>query len=239
MVIASNFSVVSLPFCLLVTDVLNLSEHFLVYYATVVAAGLFAAMVVPRLPPLSKVADDFVEGRSREPPPRRPPDLGVVRWAVRQAARRAQTAPGARDLVLNASHNLLDIWFGLIPAVVFVGWIGLALVEHTPIVDWAALPLVYLLEVLRLPEASSAAPALLVGFADMFLPAVVGRGIESELTRFVVAVISVTQLIYMSEVGVLLLKSSLPFRFTHLVALFLLRTLVTLPIAAVAAHLMF
>ena len=68
---------------------------------------------------------------------------------MRQAVRKAQTAPGARDLVLNASHNLLDIWFGLIPAVLFVGWIGLALVEHTPIVDWPALPFVYLLEVLR------------------------------------------------------------------------------------------
>ena len=44
----------------------------------------------------------------------------------------------------------------------------------------------------------------------MFLPAVLGKGIESELTRFVVACVSLTQLIYMSEVGVLIIKAKLP-----------------------------
>ena len=48
---------------------------------------------------------------------------------------------------------------------------------------------------------------MVVGFADMFLPAVIGSGIESEMTRFVIAGVSVTQLIYMSELGGLLLGS--------------------------------
>jgi nucleoside recognition membrane protein YjiH len=73
----------------------------------------------------------------------------------------------------------------------------------------------------------------------MFLPAIFASGIESELTRFVIACLSVTQLIYMSEVGGLLLGSKIPVNFKDLVVVFLLRTIITLPIIVIAAHIIF
>ncbi len=94
-------------------------------------------------------------------------------------------------------------------------------------------------ELLRLPEAAAAAPALLVGFADQFLPVILGQGIESELTRFVIACASVTQLIYMSEVGAYLLKSKLPVSLPELFVIFLLRTLITIPVCALIGHMLF
>ena len=63
--------------------------------------------------------------------------------------------------------------------------------------------------------------------------------ITSELTLFVVATVSVTQLIFMSEVGGLLLGSKIPVNFLDLVVIFLLRTLISLPIVAGVAHLLF
>ena len=60
-------------------------------------------------------------------------------------------------------------------------------------------------------EAEAAAQTIMVGFADMFIPSILAaQNINSELTRFVVAAMSVTQLIYMSEVGALLLGSKIP-----------------------------
>ena len=56
----------------------------------------------------------------------------------------------------------------------------------------------------------------------MFLPAILAGGIESEMTRFIIASVSVTQLIYMSEVGGLLLGSKIPVNFKDLVIIFLL-----------------
>lgn len=133
--------------------------------------------------------------------------------------------------------NVVDILFGLLPLVIAIGTLSLALVEYTPIFTWLSYPLIPFLELLQLPEATQAAPAMLVGFADMFLPAVLGKGIESELTRFVIACVSMTQLIYMSEVGVLLLKSKIPLNLLELLAIFVIRTLITLPIIALIAHL--
>ena len=84
-----------------------------------------------------------------------------------------------------------------------------------------------------------AAPAILVGFADMFLPSVIASSIESEMTRFVVAATSVTQLIYMSEIGSIIMGSKIPVSLKDLFIIFIERTVVTLPVIAVLAHLIF
>jgi nucleoside recognition membrane protein YjiH len=96
-------------------------------------------------------------------------------------------------------------------------------------------PIVPLLEVFGLPETAKAAPALIAGFLDMFLPALIGTTIDAEITRFVVGVLSVTQLIYMSEIGILMIKCEIPLRFWHLLTVFVLRTIIGLPIVVLFA----
>jgi nucleoside recognition membrane protein YjiH len=141
-----------------------------------------------------------------------------------------------REQLRTASGNILDIWFGLVPAVIAVGGAGLILAEYTPVLGILTAPIVPVLEFFGLPEASAAAPALIAGFLDMFLPALMVANIDAEITRFVIAVISVTQLIYMSEVGILMIKCEIPLRFSHLLAIFLLRTLIGLPIVMAFAR---
>ena len=95
----------------------------------------------------------------------------------------------------------------VIPVVMAIGTLALIIAEYTPIFKILGLPFTPLLELLRVPEAKEASQTLIVGFADMFLPTVIGSTIKSELTRLCIACISVTQLIYMSEVGGLLIGS--------------------------------
>ncbi len=92
---------------------------------------------------------------------------------------------------------------------------------------------------MRVPEAGAASEAMLIGFADMLLPAVIASGIESEMTRFIIGALAVTQLIFMSETGGMLLASKIPLRFHHLVLIFLLRTLISLPLIVGLAHLFY
>src|SRR5690606_38723813 len=108
-----------------------------------------------------------------------------------------------------------------------------------PVFTWISYPIVPVLEWLGLPEAATAAPATLVGFADMFLPAVLLTSVESELTRFVIGCLSLTQLIYMSEVGVLILQSKLRLNFVALAGIFVMRSVLTLPIVVVIARTLF
>ena len=234
-VIATNFSVVSVPFCLIVANTVGLADRFLQYYAVVVVCGLVAAVITPRLPPLSRLRDEYSEA-GRQLYEDLNPDGGLLRAGFKAALRRAESAPGALALVRTGLLNLADICFGLLPALIAIGTSGLIIVEFTAIDTWLSYPFIPLLELFRLPEAAAAAPALLVGFADMFLPAVIAKSIDSELTRFVVASVSITQLVYMTEVGVMILKTRIPLNLLNLFQVFLLRTLITLPIAAGLAH---
>lgn len=235
-VIATNFSIASIAFSLLITSFMKLDHLFVPFYLTVVVAGLAAAIITPRIPPLSWKQDEYVAGVGKQIKEDVPAGTSLLRWGLAQAVQRANANPSPAQMVKIGVHNVVDIWLGLLPLVMAIGTVSLAIAEFTPIFNWLSAPIVPLLELLQLPEAAKAAPAMLVGFADMFLPAVLGKGIESELTRFVVACVSLTQLIYMSEVGVLIIKAKLPLNLLELFVIFIIRTLITLPIIALMAH---
>lgn len=238
-VIGTTFSVVSITFTIVVLEQMELGHLFGPYYLTIALAGFAAAIILPRIPPLSRKADTYYNGSKGSLDETVPANTSVWKWGVHQATERAK---GNRfsQMLLNGIKNVFDMWMGVLPIVMALGTLAVIIAEYTPVFKWLGAPFIPLLSLLQIPEATEAAQTMVVGFADMFLPAVIGSGIiESELTRFVIACVSVTQLIYMSEVGGLLLGSKVPVNFKDLLIIFLLRTLITLPIIALMAHLIF
>ncbi len=234
-VIATNFSIASIAFCALVAKLIEIDHRFFEFYFSIMFSGLIAALIVPRIWPLARKKDVYLieqDGFTDKPEA----DTGLLRWAFIQGINKARTAPNLKQLLKNAFINLLDIWFSLLPSVVAIGTIVLALTEFTPIFTILTKPLVPILELMQIPEAAAAAPAFLVGFADMYLPAVIGKNIASEMTRFVIGCVSIIQIIYMTEVGTLILKSKIPLQIGELFLIFTLRTLITLPIITAIAH---
>ena len=238
-VIATNFSVVSFAFSLVIIHIVDLGHMFLQYYATVVVSCLLAAVIVPRLFPIIRKPDTYYEPVGCQLIEEKRFHPNMFKDSLYKAIDQARQAPGPKQLVRNSFINVADIFLSLLPLVYAIGIIALVTAEYTPLFTWLSLPMVPLLNLLQIPDAHAAAPATLVGFADMFLPALLAAGIESDLTRFVIAALSVSQLIYMSEVGALIIKSKIPLNFWELTIIFLLRTLITLPIIALMAHLLF
>ena len=56
------------------------------------------------------------------------------------------------------------------------------------------------------------------------------------MTRFIIGCVSIIQIIYMTEVGTLILKSKIPLQIGELFFIFILRTLITLPLITAIAH---
>lgn len=235
-VIATNFSINSIAFSFVVISVIGLPEMFVPFYLTVAAASLFAAIICPRIPPLSRKKEKYYEPAGKQINEKVPEKYSRFQWGVGKALEKASQISSAKAVVKSGLKIVVDIWFALIPLVMSLGTIALAIAEFTPIFQYLSYPFIPILELFQIPEVAAAAPALIVGFADMFLPAVIASGIESELTRFVVAAMSLTQLIYMSEIGVLLLKSKIPISFWELLIIFIERTIITFPIVVVIAH---
>jgi len=236
-VIATTFSIASVAFSLVVANVVGIGHLFLPFYLAVSVACLVAAVIMPRIPPLSRKADDYYEPVGKQVDDTIPEGVPLVRWGFDEARRKASGAPSPKKLAKLGIETVLDIWLALIPLVMALGTIALVVAEYTPIFKIISYPLIPVLTLLGLPEAAEAAPTFLVGFADMFLPAVLGSGIESELTRFVLAGVSLAQIIYMSEIGLLILRSNIPVKIWELALIFVLRTIITLPILVVFGHL--
>ena len=237
-VICTNFSVVSVSFSLVVIEYIGLGHLFVPYYLSVIGIGFIAALITPRLPPLNRIADNFIDGNPAKGSRTYEPGVRLLPVALNQALDRAANAPSSRELVQRVGRNVSEIWLSLIPVVMGLGTTALILAEYTPVFTWLGAPIAPILNLFQLEEAQAAAPLILVGFTDMYLPALVGVNINSELTRFVVATVSVTQLIYMSEVGVLIIKSKIPLGFINVAQIFILRTLISLPIAVIIGHLL-
>ncbi|TSJ63688.1 YjiH family protein [Allobacillus salarius] len=238
-VIGTTFSVVSITFTIAIVRQVDLMHMFLPLYGTVVLAGFVAAVIMPRIPPLSKFADTYLKEDQEPLDESVPENYTAITWGYKQAVDRASKAPNLINYLKIGVKNVLDMWIGVLPIVMAIGTLGVIVAEFTSFFTWIGAPFVPILELMQVPEAKAAAETLLVGFTDMFLPAIIIEGVANDMTRFIVAALSVTQLIYLSEVGGVLLASKVPVNFWHLLVIFLMRTAITLPIIVGIAHLIF
>lgn len=236
-VIATTFSAVSITFSLVVITQVGLEHMFIPFYLVVSVAGIVAAVIVPKLPPLSRVPDTYnVETPHREDIPE---GMSSAQYGLSLALKKAENAPGVRAFFKEGFENAFEMWFGTLPVILAMGTVALIIAEYTPVFEILGMPFIPVYQLLQLPEAQLASQTVIVGFADMFLPSVIATYIESEITRFVVAATSVTQLIYMSEIGSIIMGSKIPVSLPKLFIIFLERTIVTLPVVALLAHLIF
>lgn len=239
-IIGTTFSVVSITFAIVVIGEIGLASYFLPYYGTVILTGVILALIMPRIYPLSRKPTTYIDGSEQDSQTEDvPKGYNVATHGLEQALEKADSNRSVSKFFKDGGKNVLDMWIGVAPVVMAFGTIALILAEYTNVFTILGTPFVPYLNLLGIPEAAEAAQLMVVGFADMFLPAILGQGIESEMTRFVVATLSVTQLIYMSEVGGILLGSKIPVNIFDLIVIFLLRTVIALPIIAGVAHLLF
>ncbi|MCR8922976.1 YjiH family protein [Dasania sp. GY-MA-18] len=238
-VIATNFSVVSVPFVVLTAQVAGVSEYFFQLYGAMVLIGVICAIVTPKLPPLSRIPDEYYPPVGKQIKEAADDGRSLGSWAIEQALARASKAPSIVKMLKSGFHSLLDLFFTMMPAAMAIEFLALATYEYTTIFHFITTPLVPILELLQIPEAHAAAPGVVVGLLDQFVPAIIAGGIDNPITSFVLAGLSVTQLIFFAESAILIMRSKIPLSVPQLIAIFALRTTIALPILTVIAHIMF
>ena len=238
-IIATTFSAVSITFSLVVLGQVDLAHLFGPYYLTVAIAGIIAAVILPKIPPLSNKEKSYYQGNKKDMGERVPEGYTNVRWGLELAVAKAKQSLSLKDFVLKGTSSVLDLWIGVLPVIMALGSLALIIVEFTPFFQWLGLPFIPLLKLLGVPYAVEASQTVMVGFADMFLPSVIAANIPSEMTRFIMAALSVTQLIYLSESGAVMLGTKMDISLLDLFIIFIERTLITLPIIVLAARLIF
>ncbi len=238
-IIGTSFSLVSVTFSLVIIDTVGLAHMFLPFYFTVSIICIIVAIILPKLPPLRTKKNTFITGEVAEGERGQVLNTGF-KAATENALKKVTHIDIVNSLWKDGVKNILEMWIAVLPVVMTIGTIALLIATHTPFFEILGTPFVPFLELLNIPEAGAAAQTLFAGFADMLLPAVmVADTVTSDLTRFVVAVVSVSQLIYLSEVGAMILASKIPIKLWELFVIFLERTIIVLPLAALFGHLFF
>lgn len=237
-VISTTFSVVSITFAIVIASTIKMQGQFFYFYITVIVSCLIAAMIMPRIWPLKNIPDEYAKDVSEDARTEQLPEgKTALRHGYDMATEVGIKAPGFKKFFISGFKTVVDMWFVILPVVMSIGTIATIIANYTPIFEVIGKPFVPLLELLQIPEASHASQTILIGFADMFLPSILIEGVKSDITRFVIGALSISQLIYLSEVGGVILGSKIPVSIGKLFMIFLIRTLITLPIIALLAHL--
>lgn len=239
---AREAATISVGFCIITfpsvfsysTSIAGMQENlFGIYFMTCILVGIVSTAILCRIPPISLFPDEYYKGEKNI----QESDKGSFKLAFNQGYEKAKTAPSVGQMIKNGTMNSFKLYMSVFPTIITLATIVLALAEFTPVFKIIATPMVPVLNLLGVPEAADVAPALFTGFADLLLPFLAATGIESQLSKFILCVLGTMQLICMSESGVIMMKSELPFKLSHMVILFIEKTLIAFPIALIIGKL--
>ena len=239
-VIATTFSAVSITLSIVILSEVNLMEFFGLYYLCICGIGFICALILPRIPPLSLKKDIYLTDDHRVSEEK--PDHHETEhdYGMHLALERASKHKSIKPFIHHGMVNTLTMWLNVLPTIVTIGALSLIISMNTDIFVILGKPFIPLLEFFHIPEAVEASQTLVVGFVSIFTPAVLAEEfIASEMTKFIIAVVSVTQLIYLSEIGSLVIGLKLPVKLSELFIIFIERTVISLLIICPVSLLIF
>lgn len=234
--IMTNFSLVSIPFCLLIADTIGIANLFPAFYLCICIVGILLAIIICRIPPITNIPDTYQEQTGKQIDESIPEEKGIFAHALEMSCKRAETFT-MENVFSGGLEVVMGMLFDLIPIVLAWGTAALIIATYTPFFDWISYPMGLYLQVLGVEEAFAVAPATLIGFTDMFIPALLIGTVESVKTKFIIGVLSLVQIIYLTEVGAIIIKSEIPLNLWKLFLIFIERTLIALPLIVLFANL--
>ena len=234
--IMTNFSLVSIPFCMMIANTVNVSHLFPSFYLCICLVGIILAVIGIRIPPISTIPDTYQEKTGKQINEDLPENTKLLPYALEMSCQRAEKFTLSK-ILSSGMEVVVGMFFDLVPVVMAWGMVALMIATYTPVFQWISYPIGLYLQLFGVEEAFAVAPATLIGFTDMFIPALLITGVESVKTRFIIGVLSLVQIIYMTEVGAIIIKSEIPLNFWKLLIIFLERTLIAIPLIVLFANL--
>ena len=237
-VICTNFAFVSLPFSFVIASQLGIQSQFVLWYVIICITCILLALITPRIWPLRQISDEYLDGVKPQSDEDVPVGVSNFKWALHLATERAQNA-SFKEVLRNGIEMYVNIFFDLIPIILAWGTISIAIFEFTEIFQFISIPMGWYLQLFNVAEAMEFAPATLIGFLDMFLPAVLLGETAILNTRLILGALSIVQIIYMTETGISIIKSKMPINIWKLFVIFMIRTLIAIPILVLLVNVLF
>ncbi len=229
--IATCFSTVSLGFVAVVATTLHLLHLFPIIFASYFVGIYLLTALLVRIWPIRSVPRDYLS--AERPEAEDPSGKSLLMEAWQRALRQADNAPGFLTTVRSGLLDGFMLASTILGSILVIGTLALLVARETPLFTILGQPLVPLISILGLPDAEMVGPAVLVGITEMYIPALLVQEAATP-ARFFVCVLSISQLIFFSSVGPMIIDMfrDVPIRARDLVVLFLMRTAVLVPVLA-------
>ncbi|SCY61266.1 YjiH family protein [Alkaliphilus peptidifermentans] len=234
-IIATGFSTVSATFMIVVARTLELMDYWNIYFWSTLVITFAVTAITVRIKPLSSKSDAyFVEVGDPEPELKG----NIFKNAFNEGLKAtSQSAPLLNNIKVNLKDGII-MAMGILPTILSVGLFGLLLAKYTPIFDIIGYIFYPFTLLLRIPEPMLAAKASALEIAEMFLPALLVTSAPI-VTRFVIAVVSVSSILFFSASIPCILSTDIPITLTEILIIWIERTILTLILAAPIAFIFF
>jgi nucleoside recognition membrane protein YjiH len=238
--IITNFSVCSLGFFGVLVSVANVVDLYPQVVLTSFIITFILAAIVIRIPPISKKKTVYANGKVQNIHEKKEDEFkgNLISKAFALALK---TASGLTiKTVYIALWEALKFAQKIVAYVITIATVTMLITHYTSLFTWLGKPMIPLLQLLGMPNVAEIAPSTIVGIAEIALPVMLLAGKDIALQSvFFIIVLSTVQIIFFTESAQAMLQSGIPVTALDLVIIFLERTIIAMPMVALAAHLLF
>lgn len=198
-----------------------------------------------RIPPISKMENKYINERLQsESDLKNEPRYGsgMISKGIDRATKRAYFS---ENLFKSIKDSLID-GFKVLPKVVsllcVIGIASMIIAKNTPVFTWLGYVFLPILNLFNVPDAAAIAACLPVGITEMFIPTLIiadQASVISEAARAFVVMVSTVQVIFFAESIVVMKSTGIPVSIPKLVVLFIQRTIIAIPFAALFVNIIF
>lgn len=246
-IIATGFSAVSIGFAFVVTDTAGLGSKFTIVYGSSLCICFVVTAICARLYPLRGKPDVYFNGRRQTQE-----DLlrdremlsqkNMFSLACERAVKKGYVANPLAVQIRSSVKTAAPVWPKVYTLMSAVCVLAMVLAFYTPVFNWIGMAFVPILDMLKIPYAADIAGSFWSGIAEMFIPVLMIAGkVEQlpEISRFMVASVSMVQIIFFSDSATVMLAMKMPVTVKDLIIIFFERTIIAIFVCAAVAHILF
>ncbi len=236
-IIATGFTTVAVSFMIIVANVLEISDHWLLFFLVTMVVTFACTAVTCRIYPLSKKPETYYDENL-------PKGLdesfegNIFKCAYDEAIEVASKSGSLGKNMLSSLKGGVYLLLDFVPLLMGIGLTALILQMYTPIFDYLGYIFYPLTKVLGVPDALPAAQGALAGLAEMFLPVIMCAGCDIA-TKFFIGIISISEIIMFSCTIPMALATNIPITLKDMVIVWFERTVISIILAAIAMHIFF
>lgn len=236
LIIATGFSTVSVTIMVVVARTLELMDYWVLFFIVILFVTFSVTAITAYLPPIRKEQKIYFNDKNNNI--EESYEGNILQYAWYKAKEQSHSSrPLAQDIWMNFVEAM-KMTASVVPSVLSIGLIGLIVSEYTDVITWVSYLYYPLLYMFPLENVPLIAEAVTISIVEMFLPSLLVAEADI-MTRFIVGVTSISAVVFLSGLIPAVLSTSLNLKVWKLIAVWFIRTVLSLLIVIPIALLIF